>query len=268
MFLTAKAEKSDFRKGMGLGADDYITKPFDEVDLMDAIEMRLKKSQNLIAISNSEQGIKTLFSEARANQAIQNLSEHREHRTYNKKSFIYEIGQYPKYLYYLISGNVKTTQITETGKELITNVYGKGDFIGLIDLLQNSPYNDNAICSESTEVLLIPIDDFKKVMYTNRDLSAKFIQLLAHHDSHTEAQLIDLAFSSVRKKVSNAILAFADKKDSLELDVSREDLAALAGTARESVIRTLADFKSEGLIEIKKGKIYIIKKEQLLKLPQ
>ena len=268
MFLTAKAEKSDFRKGMGLGADDYITKPFDEVELLDAIEIRLAKSAQLASISNTEQGVRTFFSEAKAEEALKDLSENREKRKYNKKSTIYEFGQYPKYLFFLISGNVKTSQISETGKELILNVYNEGDFLGLVSLLQNTPYQETAICREDTEIMLIPAEDFRLLMFNNRDFSAKFINLLAHHASHSKGQLIDLAFSSVRKKVSKAILAFSEINNSAEFDVAREDLAAHAGTARESVIRTLSDFKSEGLISINGGKIKILEMKKLSNLPQ
>ena len=268
MFLTAKAEKSDFRKGMGLGADDYITKPFDEVELLDAIEIRLAKSVKLSAITNTDQGIRTFFSEAKAEEALRNLSEDRENRKYNKKSVIYENGQYPNYLYYIISGNVKTTQMSDTGKELILNVYSDGDFLGLISLLQDRPHQETATCREDTEVLLIPMEDFRLLMFNNRDFSAKFINLLAHHASHSISQLIDLAFSSVRKKVSKAILAFGEIDNLPEFVVAREDLAAHAGTARESVIRTLADFKSEGLISIDGGKITILQQDKLENLPQ
>lgn len=268
MFLTAKAEKADFRKGMGLGADDYITKPFDEVELMDAIEMRLKKSKQLSSLSNTEEGVKTFFSDAKAEMALTKLSENRETRKYQKKSTIYEIDQYPKYLYFVISGSIKTVQHTDSGKELILQVYGSGDFVGLTSAIQDLPYQDSAITSDDSELLLIPIEDFRIVMFNNRDFSAKFINMLAHHASHTESQLIDMAFSSVRKKVSKAILAFAEKKESNTINVSRDDLAALAGTARESVIRTLTDFKNEGLIEINGSNIKILAQEKLDNLPQ
>jgi len=268
MFLTAKSEKSDFRKGMGLGADDYITKPFDELELMSAIEMRLKKSEQVQAISNTEQGIRTFFSGNKAEAALKKLIANRELRKLDKKSSIYEISQYPKYLYLVVTGCVKTIQVTPTGKELIHSIYGPGDFLGLISLIQDVPYHESAICSESTEVLLIPVEDFRIAIFNDRDFNLKFFHLLADQASQTETQLVDLAFSSVRKKVANAILTFARKKKSSELTIAREDLAAMAGTARESVIRTLTDFKNEALIRIDEGKIILLDKDDLENLPQ
>ena len=268
MFLTAKAEKTDFRKGMGLGADDYITKPFDEVELLDAIEIRLSKSEKLAAIDNTPEGVRSFFSEAKAEQALADLSVEKEHRKYAKKSFVYEESQFPKYLYYVISGAVKSVQSNELGKELTLHIYGKGDFVGLISLIKGMPYHENAICTEDTEILLIPAEDFKLLMFNNRDFSAKFLNLLAHHAGYTEGQLIDLAYSSVRKKVANSILEFSNKMQVSKISVTREDLAGMAGTSRESVIRTLSDFQSEGLIEIKGSQIQLLKKEEIANLPQ
>jgi len=268
MFLTAKAEKTDFRKGMGLGADDYITKPFDEVELLDAIEMRIKKSEKIASISNTEEGVRQFFSEAKAEKAFEELSENRDFRKYEKKNYIYEIDQRPKYLFYLLSGQVKTVQIADSGKELISNVYSPGDFIGLVSLLQEAPYIDNAICTQDCEVLLIPLEDFRLLMFNNRDFSAKFIKMLAHQARHSEEQLLDLAYSSVRKKVSKALIIYGEKNTSDLLEISRDDLASMAGTTRESVIRTLSDFKSEGLIEIVNNKISILNKSKLENLPQ
>ena len=268
MFLTAKADKSDFRRGMGLGADDYITKPFDDVELMDAIEMRLKKSAQLSNISNTEEGIRTFFSEPKAEEALKELCVNKEKRSYDKNSSIYEVGQYPKYLFFVISGYIKATQMTEGGKELIINVYKEGDFLGLLSLIQDMPYQENAICIESCDILLIPTEEFRLLMFSNRDVSAKLFHMIAQHASHTESQLLDLAFSSVRRKVANAILAFSAIKGSAEFNVPREDLAALAGAARESVIRTLTEFKNEGLIELNKGKIGIIDQPSLEEMPQ
>ena len=268
LFLTAKAEMADFRKGMGLGADDYITKPFDEVDLMDAIEMRLKKSDKITAIPDTSDRERSFYSETKANQSLKNLSEDREHRNYDKKSIIYRDGQYPKYLYRIISGAIKSIQINDVGKDLISNIYGPGDFVGLVSLIQNREYHESAICTEDTEVLMIPAADFRKLLFNDRDFNAKFLGILADYVGQVERQLVDQAYSSVRKKVANALSTLANKSNSLTMSASREDLAGMAGTSRESVIRTISDFKSEGLVDINGGQIIILQKEKIENLPQ
>jgi len=268
MFLTAKAEKTDFRKGMGLGADDYITKPFDEVELLDALEMRLKKSSQLAASHSTDQSIRQFYNEAKAEEALRELSEGQEIRSYLKKSSIYHEDNYPKFLYQIISGHIKCARQTDSGKELITKVYGPGEFVGLVSLMKDEPYQESAVCTDDCEVKILPAEDFKLLMFNDRDFSAKFTKLLANHAGQTEAQLVDLAYSSVRKKVANALLAFAKIIESKELTVSREDIAAKTGTARETVIRTISDFKSEGLISIQHGALVILDKAALEEMPQ
>ena len=95
----------------------------------------------------------------------------------------------------------------------------------------------------------------------------KFIKLLANNVSERETQLLNLAYNSLRKKVADSILAinkkFYNAEPSLPMDISRENIANIAGTAKESVIRTLSDFKDEGLIEIKSGNITILNMKKL-----
>ena len=268
MFLTAKAEKTDFRKGMGLGADDYITKPYDDVELLESIAMRLKKSEKLKAIENTDEGLRSFFNEAKGQKELNQLSEDREVRNYSKKEIIYEYGQYPKWIFFVASGQVKCYQTNEFGKELITHVYGPGDFFGFLPNLLDSRYDDSAMTTEDTVLRLIPPEDFKMLLFNNRDFSARFIKMLAHHADYSERKLIDLAYSSVRRKVANALLTLNEKSESNLITVMREDLASLAGTAKETTIRTLGDFKSEGILEIKDGNIKIIDLEALQDMPQ
>jgi len=107
LFLTAKAEKEDFRRGMTLGADDYITKPFDDVALLATIEGRLKKSERLRKASSQQSGsLEYFIDEARALKAIRHLSENREVRHFRKKDIIFKEGEHPRWLYYVERGMV------------------------------------------------------------------------------------------------------------------------------------------------------------------
>src|SRR5438270_5757960 len=86
IFLTAKAERSDFRKGMEMGADDYVTKPFDDTELLNAIESRLKKSEMIKKeFSKDIEGLNEFFNEVKGIESLQKLSESREIRDYKKK---------------------------------------------------------------------------------------------------------------------------------------------------------------------------------------
>lgn len=274
MFLTAKAEKTDFRKGMGLGAVDYLTKPFDDTELLEAIEMRMARAERVKkSFDGTEQGLQSFFSEAKAKKELEKLSEDREIRKFQKKDLIYQEGQQARWLYFVVTGNIKVFSINDFGKELIKNVVKPGEFFGYFPLLNNTKYADNAAALEDTEIRLIPKDDFSMLLFNNRDFSAKFIKMLANRAEETEKQLIELAYSSVRKRVANALIALAttDTKNifSEQLpNISREDLASLAGTAKETLIRTLSDFKNEGIIQSNGSQIIIQDFSSLESMPQ
>lgn len=269
IFLTAKTEKEDFRKGMGLGADDYITKPYDDVQLLDTIEVRLRKSARIKnSFDRSGQGLQRFIDEAKAQKEFDKLSENREVRKYHKKDVVYEMGQYPKWLYFVQSGSVKAYQTNDFGKEFTTNIFSKGDFFGYLPLLQGERYHDNVAVIDDCELCLIPIEDFTLILFNNREFSAKFIKMLANQSEEMERQLIEVAYSSVRKRVANALLKFSESKNATTMSILRDDIASLAGTAKETTIRTLSDFKSEGLISIDDNKIELIKIDKLRNMPQ
>ena len=268
IFLTAKAEKDDFRKGMSLGADDYITKPFDDVQLLQTIDIRLKKSERLRKASDqqSAEGLEHFINEARAMEAIQSLSDNRELRHYRKKDPVFQEGENPRWLYFVEKGSVKIAKSNEDGRELIVRIAAPGDFLGYMALLRDSKYPESATVLEDATLRLIPKDDFFALVFGNRDVNARFIKLLANHMAEQEQQLIDLAYNSVRRRVATTITQLHSQGFD-EIHLLREDLAALAGTAKETVIRTLTDFKTEGLIDIKDGIIRVLKPERLKEMP-
>ena len=270
IFLTAKAERTDFRKGMGLGADDYITKPFDDTELLEAIEMRLKKSERANqSFDRTEESLQRFFSEAKAKEELHHLTENRELRQYKKKDQIYGQSSNPYWLFFLVSGSVKCFQTNEFGKELITHVYKEGDFFGHHALITESVYSDSCVALEETTLRLIPKEDFRLLLFNNRDFAAQFIKMISNQAEEIEQHLLELAYSSVRRKVAMALLSFIQVKEGLaEIDISREDLASKAGTAKETLIRTLSEFKTEGLIAVNSGVISILDEEALREMPQ
>lgn len=170
-----------------------------------------------------------------------------------------------------MNGKVKTFKTNEAGKELITDIHKEGDFIGYVSLLENTAYNESAEALEEAEIYIIPKQDFFTLIYNNKEVSGKFVKMLSNNLAEREDRLIRLAYNSVRKRVSEALVMLHDryKKDSSDkvvIPISREDLAGIVGTAPESVIRTLGDFKEEKLIEVQKGDIHIINLDKLKKL--
>ncbi|HEY8396423.1 MAG TPA: response regulator, partial [Flavihumibacter sp.] len=165
IFLTAKAEKSDMRKGMLLGADDYLTKPFDDVELLQAVEIRLHKNDLLKSrFSRNAEGLNNFLGEIRHFQELRHLAENRRTHNYRKKESIYNENTYPGGIYFLESGKAKARRINELGKEYITELYKEGDFFGYADLLQGTPYQDSVVALEDCTVSFIPKQDFFKLL--------------------------------------------------------------------------------------------------------
>ena len=274
IFLTAKTERSDLRKGMEMGADDYITKPFDDIELLNAIEIRLKKNDILQGkYGEGEKGASTLITDLSASGVLRLDAGTAETQEMSKKMVLYQEGKRPKSLYLLKSGKIKASRINEEGKEYITNLYVPGDYIGYLPLLENNTYEDSAVVLEDAEVVVFPKEEFLDALYKDPEIAGKFIRLIARNVQEKEERLLSLAYGSLRKRVAKGLLdiharfapasASPNHASRVPLSISREDIAQYIGTATESLIRTLSDFKSEKLIEIQDGKIHITDVQKL-----
>jgi CheY-like chemotaxis protein len=271
IFLTAKTERGDFRKGMEMGADDYITKPFDDIELLNAVEIRFKKmqilEQNYIP---GPQGLTKFLKDVKGTGLIEKFSEQYVIETYQKKQTIYQEGKRPRYLFYLVKGKVKEFKLHEDGKEYITNLYSDGDFIGYTALIEDKNYEDSTTVLEEADVMQIPREDFLQMVYSDISIASKFIHIITRNVKEKEDRLLTLAYSSLRKRVAKALVdivsKFNLKEQASPIEVSREEIAQYVGTATESLIRTLSDFKAEKLIEIRSGKIIVNNVEKLKNL--
>lgn len=269
IFLTAKSERSDLRKGMEMGADDYITKPFTDIELLSAIESRLKKIENRRKdFSADPAGIHEMISTFGGQAALEKMIAESDENQYRKKQVIYAEGNHPHRLYYIRSGKVKAFVSNDNGKVLTTSLYGDGDFFGYTALLEELPYKETAETIDESVIVGIPADDFKKVLRQNMDATRTFIRLLSRNVTAKEHQLLNIAYNSLRKRVAGALTTLAEKyrtagDEPFSSSFSREDLANIAGTATESLIRTLSDFKQEKLIDIDGTKITVLEEKKL-----
>ena len=263
IFLSAKTERGDIRKGMELGADDYLTKPFEESELLNAIEGRLKRSELFRkGFDGGVDGLNKFLDQARGLEALKELSKDRKTRKLPAKEMLFHEGDELRHVPYLISGKVRTFKINNDGKEFVTGLHGPGDFIGYMGLLEGGFALEAAETMEPCEVALVPREDLLALLYKDRDVSIRFIKMLARDVKEKEQHLLQLAYASVRQRVGQALLRiharYAEKQTSaLGVKISREDLASVVGTATESLIRCLTDLKDEGMIETQGREIVI-----------
>ena len=272
IFLTSKSERSDFRAAMELGADDYITKPFAGNELLNAIESRFRKMDIMKkSLTPDIAGVNELRQTLDSKKTLEQLTEESNTNVYKKKQLLYKEGSNPHYLYYIVKGKVKTYKTHDDGKDLVMDLYNTGDFFGYITLLQGGAYTESAETIEETEVATIPRKDFEDLINSSPATAGKFISLLAKNVADKEQHLLGIAYNTLRKKVAEALVSLqkkyhVNKKEPFLIDISRDDLATIAGTASESLIRTLSDFKSENLIDIKSGKVIISDEKKLANL--
>jgi CheY-like chemotaxis protein len=267
IFLSAKTEHKEIRKGMDLGADDYLTKPFEEDDLLSAVESRLAKANLLArAMERGEDG-------AGAEDGVRNLNElknffddHGKILSYEKGETIYRKGQYATMIYLILKGVVKAHKMDDSGKELITTLHKADDFLGFTSLMESVPYAESATAVEDVELAGVAITDLRDILGKNRNVSLELMNVLTDTLSEVKEQLLQMAYSSVRRKTAQTIIQFAEvlnKRPDEAIKISRYDLASVAGIATESLIRTLSGFKKNKLIEIEGRNIRILNLEGL-----
>jgi len=269
IFLTASVGKEDIRKAMSAGADDYLTKPFEGIDLLKAVESCLKRrrQRQAVAWQTSPHGGAPL-QQTSLTGLLRLDRDHRDIHPIRKKQMIYQEGQRPGSIYYLVSGSIKTYRIHPDGKEFITHIMGAGEIFGYTALLQDVNYQDNAQVLEDGEMMVISRQEFLQLMAADSRITQQFIDRLARDVKAQEHSLMNLAYNSLRKRVANGLLHLASKfpgevGKEHAIGISRENLSHLIGSATESLTRTLSDFRQEKLIDIRDGKIFLLNREAL-----
>jgi len=272
IFLSAKTEHQDIRKGMNLGADDYLTKPFDESELFSAIESRLAKvaivdenkiKESTTILNKTSEEPKTL--DQLKNYFVNTL----ENYFFKPGEIIFREGDNSNFIYLISEGVVKTYKIEEQGKELITGLYKENGFFGITSFSQNIPYQESATAIEKVKLFRLSKNELKKILQNNYEVTLELIDYLSDNVSEVKEHLLEMAYSSVRKKTANTILQFTEKvkvRSGENIHISRSDLASIAGIATETFIRTLSDLKKEGIIDIEGRNIKIINIDKLMKI--
>ena len=270
IFVTAKADRCDQRKGMELGADDYLTKPFDATDLINAIKIRLRKTEKIQEkkVDNID-NLTDFFQEIQNIDPLLELSKDRDVTVLKKKETLYSEATPAEFLFYIVKGKIKTFKIHNEGKDYVTNVYSSGEFFGFTPLFQEGNYTDNAVALEASEIYKIPREDFLNLILKNRIIASSFIKVLSNNIVDKEQQLLSFAYDTVRRRTAQALVTLAEKfeDESLKyphIKITREDLASMIGTASETVIRCLREFKDDNSIQIS-GREIIIKDIEVLR---
>jgi len=268
IFLSAKTERQDVRKGMDLGADDYISKPFQEDELVSAIESRIAKAAIL-----KDERTKIQNVQENGTEELRTLNDLKiffdDNGTlfnYKKNHIIYEEGNNSNFIYLIIKGVIKCHKFDDQGKELTTALHKEDDLFGYTSFTQNIPYQETATVLKDTEMVGVSKSELKEVLNNNHKLTLELIQLLTDDLKDVKDQLLQMAYGTVHEKTASTIIKFAEKlnrKPDEPIRISRNDLASVAGIATETLIRTMSNFKKQGLIEMDGRNIKILDLQKL-----
>jgi len=137
--------------------------------------------------------------------------------------------------------------------------------LGYVALLEGTVYKETAVAVQYTELAVIPRKEFELLLATDLQTSRFFMELIAEKLTQKDELLLGLAYNSLRKKVAEALVLLNGTYKN-GIIISRDNLAAIAGTATASLIRTLKEFKVEHIIDIRDGVIFILSENRLKKI--
>jgi CRP-like cAMP-binding protein len=213
---------------------------------------------------------KSIFCELNVGEVLLlNTSKH--HSYYQKGQSLFGEGAYPRGLYCVSHGKIKITQTGVDGKEQIVHLAKSGDVLGYRALLSGDVYSCSALAMEDSTVCFIPKDIFHFMVEKNSRLGLQLIRLLSKELKDTEKKLTRIAQRPAKERVAQTILMLKDcygfEKDgnTLDISLSREEIASISGTTRETAIRALVKLKEDRIIDLPGKKIQILNYTVLLK---
>ena len=200
------------------------------------------------------------------------ISSHKTCIKYKKGQTLFYEGTRPLGLFCVNSGKVKVYKVSSEGKEQIMKLAKPGDFLGYRALISDEFYNSSATVIEEGAICYIPRADFMNVLFNNFEFFKLMAAKIAHELGMMEHKVMTIAQKSVRERLATTLLMLKDnygvdenERDLIDIALSREDLANIIGTATETVIRLLSDFKSQQLISLQGKKIKILNIQGLIR---
>lgn len=201
------------------------------------------------------------------------LEAHKTEQLYRKGEIIFREGAFPSGIFYITRGKAKKYKADKDGKEHIIYVANTGELLGYHALLSESRYPDAAAALEESLVAFIPKEDFLQALEQSKVLSRRLLKTLSHEFAVLANSLSLIAQKSVRERFALQLVILREKYKvnfepgmAVEINMSREDLAALVGTGPENIVRVLSEFKEEGILQTKGRKIIILDVKKLIAL--
>ncbi|NOT36031.1 MAG: response regulator [Saprospiraceae bacterium] len=249
IFLSAKTEKDDFRKGMNLGAEDYIVKPFESKDLLEVIEKKLIKYTNLRSQSPTRR-LRGVFNESALlkNTTLNRIIESIPASDIGKNSLLWKPDSHNNTVYFLESGIVKEYINSVAGKDFIINFFIGPAIIGIEKIYQQK-HETYAEISEHAKIISIPKSSIEELL-EQENLLISYHEFTQHLMGNLQERLSINSYGNVREKVCYHLAQLHQLFKGEFIHLSREDLACYCGMAKETLIRMLTELKNDKLIQL------------------
>ncbi len=263
IFLTSKLEGQDLRKGMNLGADDYLTKPFELSELLQTIELRLQKATVRQAPQKAESLANPVGSNEKYQKQFEDWSQQFEERIFSPEQVIMAAASHPVFLYRMTEGVVLLQQEATMDRHYIREILPPPTLLGFAAFCRQEAQSEQIVALNQVKAQLIPTQAMTQYLQKEPAIMQYFLQMLAAQILNQQKIQAAYAFASVRKKVALSLSrlhkVFADQ----EIEFSRERLASFASVSRGALMRVLAEFREDGLISTDNSKLQILAPETL-----
>jgi CRP-like cAMP-binding protein/CheY-like chemotaxis protein len=266
IFITARTESEDIRRGMNLGADDYITKPFYKDELLQVIQTRLRKAitRQSAAAGTSDTAPRLDDPERGRGRLRESFAEDGSRRVFEPGTAIVREDEHPHFVYQIEEGRVHLSRTHDYGRDYILTELGPGEWFGMPSVLERKPLHYTArAATERVTVQQLPRDTFLDLVNRERSVSDALIHILADQLVHRSEQLVNQAYDSVRRRTALVLCDLHDRHPQGGISLSREELAQMVGSTKESVTRALSEFKKDGLVSTDGRTIRVLRAKTL-----
>ena len=215
-------------------------------------------------MSKCEQCIVREFSSLKAlnKEELVKLAECKTSRLVKKGEVIFEEGENINGIFCVKDGVCKLTKLSPNGKDHIVKLVTKGELLGQRSMISDEPVNLSAVALEDMQVCFVPKSEIMGFFDKNNQFSMNVMKTICGDLKEADSQMVNMAQKTVKERLAETLLYLQDtfgknEDGTLKIQLTRDELASMIGTATESCIRLLSDFNKSGLIELKGKKIIL-----------
>jgi CRP/FNR family transcriptional regulator len=219
-----------------------------------------------------------LYCKARNGSVFNELSEHEIEKldslkhcaVYNKGDVVFKEDTYPRGLFCVNRGKIKLTKIRPDGRDQILHLAKAGSVMGYDAVLNHDKYSCTATALETSSLCVIPSEALLDLFEKSPRFALKMVQLFAQELKNAERTIVDISQKTAKERLAQGILLLIDcygyepDKETLSIAITRDELAAVIGTARETATRLLMEFKDDKVLELTGRRIKVLNHDRLL----